>query len=106
MNVLEKLKTHILGSVTFFSENQAFNEIMWRNIVERSRAQMTKWRMRFSFWITKATDTHSEYITLIALPQQEWLHERPSTLRYTYIGCTVVNSLDFLKVCHPRCVVN
>ena len=25
------------------------------------------WRMRFSYWITKATETHSEYIILVAL---------------------------------------
>jgi hypothetical protein len=25
-----------------------------------------KWRMCFAFWITKATDTHSEYIILVA----------------------------------------
>jgi len=26
---LEKLKTHILRTITFFSENLAFYEIMW-----------------------------------------------------------------------------
>jgi hypothetical protein len=29
-----------------------------------------------------ATDTHSEYVTLIAFPLQQWLHERVSVLRY------------------------
>jgi len=24
-------------------------------------------------WINKATETHSEYVTLTALPQQQWL---------------------------------
>jgi len=24
------------------------------------------WRMRFAFWVTKATNTHSEYVILIA----------------------------------------
>jgi len=37
-------------------------EIMWENIVERSRAQMAIWRMRVACWITKATNTHSEYV--------------------------------------------
>ena len=27
-------------------------------------------RMRFVFWITKATDTHSECVILIAFPEQ------------------------------------
>jgi len=46
---------------------------------------MTIWRMRIACWIPKATDTHSEYVIFIALPLQQWLHERASMLRYTYI---------------------
>jgi len=37
-------------------------------------------RMHFGYWITKATDTHSEYVILIALVRQPWLHERSSIL--------------------------
>jgi len=37
--------------------------------------------MRFACWLTKATDTHSEYAVLTAFPQQQWLRERASTLR-------------------------
>jgi len=40
--------------------------------------------MRIAYWITNATDTHSEYVTLIAFPQQ-WLHEHVTMLRCTYI---------------------
>jgi hypothetical protein len=47
-------------------------------------------RMRFACWITKATDTHSEYVILIAFPQQQWLRERASLLRYRYISCLVL----------------
>ena len=39
------------------------------------------WRMRNALWITKATNTHTEYVTLIVFPLQQWLHERNSTLR-------------------------
>jgi len=39
--VVEKIKTHILYSVTFFPENRAVYEIMWKNIVERGRPQIT-----------------------------------------------------------------
>ena len=28
-------------------------------------------RMRFTCWVTKATDTHSVYVILIALPRQQ-----------------------------------
>jgi len=32
---------HILSSTTFFFENHAICEIMWKDIVERGRPQMT-----------------------------------------------------------------
>jgi hypothetical protein len=35
---------------------------MWKNIVELDRPQMTVWRIRIACWITKATDTHLEYV--------------------------------------------
>ena len=57
---------------------------MWKNNVQWDRPQMTIWRMRIAFCIHKATDTHSEYVILIRLPLQQWLHERVSMLRYTY----------------------
>ena len=41
-------------------------------------------RMRFECWITKATDTHSEYLILFAVTLQEWLHESTSVLRYIF----------------------
>jgi hypothetical protein len=46
-------------------------------------------RMRFASWITKATDTHSEYIILIAFPRQQWLAQRVSVLLYTYSASLV-----------------
>jgi len=50
-------------------------------MVEPDRPQMTISRMRFACWITKATDTHSEYVVLNAFPWQQWLGERASILR-------------------------
>jgi hypothetical protein len=35
---VEKLKTHILRSITF-SENRAFYEIMWKDVVKQDRPQ-------------------------------------------------------------------
>ena len=55
---------------------------------------MTIWYMRISCWIHKATNTHLEYVILIAFPLQELLHERGSLLRYTDIGCAAVLSLS------------
>jgi hypothetical protein len=42
---------------------------------------------------TKATNTHSEYVILIAFPRQQRLRERDSMLRYTYIACLVTLTL-------------
>jgi hypothetical protein len=50
-------------------------------------------RMRFVCWITKATDIHSEYVILVAFPRRQWLGERASVLRYTYIVCLVCECL-------------
>jgi hypothetical protein len=51
---------------------------------------MTIWLMRTACWITKSTNVHSQYVILIAFPLQQWLHERASVLRYTYIACLVL----------------
>jgi hypothetical protein len=42
--------------------------------------------MRFACWITKATDTHFEYVILTAFVRQNSLCERVSILRYTCIA--------------------
>jgi hypothetical protein len=57
---------------------------MWENNVERGRPQTTIWRMPIACWIPKATNTHSQYVILIAFPQQQWLNERASMLRYMH----------------------
>ena len=57
---------------------------MWKCIVGRGRPKMAIWHMRIACWITKATNTHSQYVTLIAFPLQQWLQERASVLGYTY----------------------
>jgi len=52
--VVEKITTHILGSITFFSKNRAVYEIMWKNMVQPDRSQMKVRRMRISCWLPKA----------------------------------------------------
>jgi hypothetical protein len=37
---------------------------MRKNIVEPDRPQMTMWRMGIAYWMTKATNMHSEYVLL------------------------------------------
>jgi hypothetical protein len=53
------------------------------NIVEPDEPHMTIWRMRIPCWITKAANTHSEYVILIAFPLHEWSYESASKLRYS-----------------------
>ena len=47
---------------------------------------MTIWRMRVAYWIPKATNTRSGYVTHIAYPRQQWLHERAPVLSL-YVQC-------------------
>jgi len=50
---------------------------------------MAIWRMRIALRIQKATERHSEYVIFTAFPLQQWLHERASMVRYTYIAYLV-----------------
>ena len=58
---------------------------------------MIIWCMHIACWLPRATETHSQYVILIARPLQQRSHERVSMLR-----CTL---LLFRKVCivleHP-----
>jgi hypothetical protein len=49
--------------------------------------------MRTACRITKATNTLSQYVILIAFPLQQWLRERAPMLRYTYIASLAVYCL-------------
>jgi len=40
--------------------------------------------MRYACWITKATDTHSEYVVLIIFPRQKYLQNRALILPWTH----------------------
>jgi hypothetical protein len=74
-------------------EKRAAYEIVCKRSVEQGRPQMTLWRMRTVGCIPKARNTHTEHAIFIAFPLKQWLHERASLLRYTYIASIVVNKL-------------
>jgi len=83
-NTLEKIKTHILYTVTFLKKkNRNVYDVMKKNTVQPDRPQMTIWPMRIACSIPKATYAHSEYVILIALLLQQWLQERASILHCT-----------------------
>jgi hypothetical protein len=46
-------------------------------------------RTHLACWLTKATNTHSQYIILTAFPLQQWFREGTSVLRNTSIACLV-----------------
>jgi len=59
----EKQNTHFKCNISF---NRAVYEIMWKNIAEPGRPQMTIWHTRIACWIPKATYTNSDYVILIS----------------------------------------
>jgi hypothetical protein len=103
--VTEKIKTHILGSVIFFSRKSCR---LWNNLEKYCTAgQATDdsriRRMRFTWWINKATNTHSEYLILNAFPLQHWLHERATVLHYVYIASLYIYEItSHIKLVHDR----
>jgi Mg2+/citrate symporter len=85
--VVGKMKTHILCSVTFFFR---ILPLLWDSVEKYGRDRQATdsniiQRMRIACWMTKATDTHSEYVILISFPRQQWLRERAWILCYAYI---------------------
>ena len=59
----ENQNTHfVFSNFFFFFENRAVYEIMWKNIAERGRPQMTIRRMRIACYIPKATNTHTQVL--------------------------------------------
>jgi len=95
--IFEKIKTHVLCPVTFFfsPENRTVCEIMWKNVVqpEATDGNIIR-RTRNTCWTTKPADRHTQHAILIAVSRQQWLRERASVLRYTYIAGLVLAICD------------
>ena len=58
----------------------------WENTTEADRPQVTIWHIRIKFRIPKATNTRSEYVTLIAFTLRQCLSERASMMKL-YVRC-------------------
>jgi hypothetical protein len=56
---VEKIKTHILYSITFFSENHAVYRIMWKNMVGLDRLQITVQYGAYTFVLCNLGYTHA-----------------------------------------------
>ena len=77
----ENLNTHFTfkNIFFFFLENRGVYEMMWKNVVQRT-----------PYCLPKTTNTHSEYVILIAFPLQQLLQEHASMLPYMYIAGIVL----------------
>ena len=99
------LCTYIYGiSLTFnisFPENYAVYKLEICGRAAQATDENVIWRMRFACWITKATNTPSEYVILIALQPQHWLRERASVLRYSALPVVLSLSSNFDELRHP-----
>jgi len=87
----KKQKRHILPSLTFFPRKSCClrdnveNDSTATQVIDDNKIK----RMRTACWVTKTTDTHSEYVILIPFPRQQWFRERASILRCTHIAYLV-----------------
>ena len=77
-----KIKTFIFMFSNFSPQKSCR---LWDNVEKHVTARQSTevniiQRMCIACWMTKATDTNSEYIIFPALPRQQWLRERVSVL--------------------------
>jgi len=79
----------------FFSENRAVHEMMAKNMLGPNGPHLV-WHTRFAFRITKATETHWEYVVLIDFPRQHCLCERAPVLRYSTLPLVLYILLSIL----------
>jgi hypothetical protein len=86
---VEKIKTHILYSITFFHRKSCRLWDNVKNMVQPDGSQMTIRRMYFACWITKATGRHSECVTqrlLVLHGSSSYANERQCYV-CTHIAC-------------------
>jgi len=58
-------------------------------VAETGRPQMTVWRMRVACCITKATNTHSEYVIFLLIHGNNVYTNAPECYVNTCISCLV-----------------
>ena len=86
----ENQNTHFISNNCFSRKScRSDNVDKYGNAGEDTDHNITR-RMRFACWMTKATDTHSEYAIF---PLQQWFCQHAAMLRYTYIACLVTVTL-------------
>jgi hypothetical protein len=97
---LKKIKTHILYPITFLKVVQFMRYVKKYGAAGGATDEsmsITRGMCRVASWITKVTNTYSEYVILVALPLQQWLHEFVSMLRYTFVSCVILNLFSYFS---------
>ena len=98
--VVEKIKTHILCSVTFFLKSCR----LWDNVAKYCWAgQVTDDNMAHAHCMLHTRVykyTRSGCVKLTTFPLKRWLHEHTSMLRHTYTACQ--HSISFMQVTRPQ----
>ena len=87
-NVVEKIKTHILWSLYFFSKIVPFMRKCGK-ILQSGAGHRWQYGACALLAGYVRLQRRTQYATLIAVPLQRLLHERTSVLRYTYSACLV-----------------
>jgi hypothetical protein len=68
----EDIKARILCSIPLFRKSYHIGDKVENYCrAEQATDDNIIWCMRFACWITKATNTHSKYVILIAFPRQQ-----------------------------------
>jgi hypothetical protein len=86
----ENENTHIRVNNVYRKSRPLWNYVEKYGVARQATHDDITRRMRFACWTTKATNTHSEYVTFIVFPRQQWFREWPSILRHTYIVSVMV----------------
>jgi hypothetical protein len=108
--VVEKIKTHILCSITFFRKSHRVYDIMSKNLVATEGPQMTSQHgacTRPRAWVTTCTHapaytqthTHTQISNTYCFSIATMIREHASVLSYAYIA-----RLVFVTCCAGSCL--
>jgi hypothetical protein len=96
-NILDKIcreiQKGILCSITFFFIKSC---PLWENVEKIGRARQATdnsiiWRMHFVYWLTKATDLHSEYVILFFFHHDNGYAKAPQCYVIRTVHCLSCN---------------
>ena len=96
---VEKMKTRILCSITFFPpRNRAVYEIVWKNMVEPDRTQMTIRRMRVAAGYQRLQTHTRNMLYLLNCHRNNGFTKAPQCYVYTYVACLVYSMRVTIRV--------